>query len=172
MVANGARRDIPSQVTGVAASDTSCVQICLAWADPDNEDGINVFRDEEQDPIATLPANTTTYCDQAATPGSHTYYVVAGNICGPADASDEVTGTRVPGVGQVLGLAVEVTCDDVCLSWTDLPNEDGYRIFRGIVEIGTNNADDVTFCDNTGVPGLPYTYTVQAFNQCAVRKLP
>ena len=164
-MANGARRDIPTQVTGLVATDNSCADICLAWADPSNEDSIFVFRVQQpQDTIVCrLGPDATSCCDATATPGSHDYYVTAGNICGPAPASATVTGTRLGPPPAVTGVsATDNSSANVTITWTDIADEDGYHVYRDAALIVTLGPDVTSYVD-TPAPGT-YTYCVAAYN--------
>lgn len=163
---SGTRRGPPAQVTGLAASDTSCAQICLTWNNVADEDSFRIYRDGDNF-LAWVAANVTNYCDATATIGTHTYYVVAANVCGSATQSTTVTGTRNTVPGQVTGLTASTNlCAMVHLAWNDLTSELSYDIFRDtfetpIASVGPN----VTTYDDTPALGT-HTYTVRGVNAC------
>ncbi len=169
IAASGSRADVPDVVTGLAASDTSCAAVHLAWTDVATETRYVISRDGTV--LDSVLAGVLVYTDATAVAGTpYVYAVVAKNTCGAAAASATATGTRVQGTAQVTNVAATTTlCDSVHLTWTDLTNETGYQIFRdgGSTPVGTVSANVTAYADITASAGA-HTYTVAGVNVCGV----
>ncbi len=164
---SGRRRGAPAQVAGLTASDTSCTQICLTWNNVADEDSFRIYRDGDNF-LAWVAANVTNYCDATATIGTHTYYVVAANVCNSATQSTTATGTRNTVPGQVQDFAASTNnCAGVVLTWTDLATESSYAIFRdeNPTPIAAPAQNATTYTDN-GVAMGSHTYTIHGVNAC------
>ncbi|MBU1983433.1 hypothetical protein KJ815_03375, partial [bacterium] len=162
---SGSTKPRPPQVTGLAASDTSCRAIHLVWNNVALEDSFRVLRNGTF--LATRPRDSLTYRDTTATPGTHTYRVVAANTCGSGDTSSAVIGERIPSLAAVTGVvATDDSCGFVRITWNNIAEEDSFQILRDGTRIGGVAADVITFTDNTATPWTTYGYTVVGYNQC------
>jgi len=88
----------PDAPTSLTATPVLPGQINLSWADNSNdEDGFRIERKVGAGswlPIATVGANSTSYPDTTATPGTLYYYrVIAYNTYGDSDPSNTATAT-------------------------------------------------------------------------------
>jgi hypothetical protein len=84
---------VPSQVTGVSATDDHTDNVVITWSDVSSETGYRVYRNGSQIG-GDRPANVLSYIDTPAV-GCYNYTVRAFNDCdpGPLSAADE--GCRV-----------------------------------------------------------------------------
>ncbi|GJM17660.1 MAG: hypothetical protein DHS20C13_29870 [Thermodesulfobacteriota bacterium] len=122
------------------------------------EQGFEVFRKVlggTETPIATLPANTTTFTDDSVDPSTtYVYRIRAYNGSGEV-YSGELTVTTdplpVPGTPTLTILAQ--TYNSVSLSWTNVDLEDSYEVLRlkdGVeTSIATLSANVTTYSDST-----------------------
>lgn len=79
------------------------------------------------------------------------------------DSEDFSVLLSVSPPAQVTGVsATEGLCDSVVITWDDVSDETGYKIYRDAVEVGIAGADVTTYTD-TPSPGA-YDYTVSAYN--------
>lgn len=157
---------VPAAPTGCVASDDDCSRVHLTWMDNSgDEDGFRVYRNDDQ--IASVGVNATSYDDPTGNPNdTYSYCVVAYNTNGESESCCE-SGTRlgVPPTPTGLSASDGQPCP-VLLMWNDVTGEDGYRIRRGGIEIGTVEANVTTFDDPAATPGVTYEYCVTAFNAC------
>ncbi len=80
--------------------------------------GYKIFRDNEDTPIATIPANQLTYIDEMVPPGTHVYWVKAvhnGTSDSPASNEQEVT---VEAMMPPYGLDLSTNLDSVFMEWS------------------------------------------------------
>jgi hypothetical protein len=97
------------------------------------------------------------------------YQIQAVNECGAGTAfpAPPETGLRLAAPGQVAGIqASDTLCDEVCVTWTDLPAAEQYEVRRNGTAIATVAENVNSYCDQTAVAGITYTYTVVALNDC------
>ncbi|MGD8395931.1 MAG: PKD domain-containing protein [Candidatus Eiseniibacteriota bacterium] len=162
--ADGRIRPLPGRPA--LSAEGGCDGILLAWNDVAEEQGYRLARDGQ--PIATLPAGSTSYEDAAATVGAHTYVLTAFNDCGerasaPAGAERPAGAPVAPGdVAASTGL-----CGLIRVEWSNVDREDGYRVYRDgggtpIAELGA----DVTSYEDRAVTSGPHDYVVESFNVC------
>ncbi|OLB75399.1 MAG: hypothetical protein AUI14_21115 [Actinobacteria bacterium 13_2_20CM_2_71_6] len=122
-------------------------------------------------PVASVPANTTSYADTGLLPGTaYTYQVQAkdgaGNTSPPSAA---VTVTTQPDTSPPTTpgtpVATSVSATQVGLSWTASTDDVGvmrYDVLRnGSVLAPTAGT---TYTDTTVAPGTTYTYAVRAYD--------
>jgi len=163
--------------------------IKLVWQDTaTNETGFFVEKKEKEEgsmftQIATLSANATTYGDADVTVGkTYVYRVRAFNALGNSAYSMEEEETAIddpvdpepedaPATPEGLtATASEETEAKITLTWKDVENEDGYKIYRSDTEDGTYSlvtevaADVTTFTDQGILFDKTYFYKVEAFN--------
>lgn len=164
--AGGSQSGGPAQVTGVTASSNRCADVLVNWTNLANETGYRVLRNGSQ--IGSdLAANTTSYTDVSAVPGtSYLYSVVAFSAACTGATSATATGLRLVTPAQVMGVAATTDrCTDVLVSWTDVSGGAGYRVFRNGSQIGSDLAPNTAcYSDGSASVGVTYIYTVIAFN--------
>jgi titin len=168
----GNRKSRPGLVTGLAASDTSCTVIHLSWNSLANTDSFRIYRNGVY--LTRVTSVTTAYNDNPAA-GTYGYRILPVNTCGLGDTSAVDSGTRKappPAVATVTA-SDSSSCDTVTITWTNIANEDGYKVYRTPVAGGTTDtlsltvpADCTRFWDVTATPGVLYNYGVRAFNSC------
>ncbi|RPH96173.1 T9SS C-terminal target domain-containing protein [candidate division KSB1 bacterium] len=165
-VDSGLRLAAPDQVAGVIASDTSCDNVHVTWTDIADETGYQVYRDHA--PIGLLqPANTISFVDTTAIPGVRYAYQVRAEIdlcIGPESSVD--SGIRIITPSRVSACnATDTRCDSIIVTWTDVTDETGYRVFRsglnisGDLPIGTTR-----YADGHAGINVSYEYSVVAFH--------
>ncbi|MBN1827151.1 MAG: T9SS type A sorting domain-containing protein [Candidatus Eisenbacteria bacterium] len=159
----------PAAPDSTGASTNRCDGILVSWTDVENEEWYVVLRDEAA--ADTLPAETLSWLDEAATPGTHVYRVGAFNGCSAAPSfGDSAEGFLLPAPPPVVDLDADSICGGVRLSWSDVDWEAGYVVVRRQDEEGvaldTLGADATFFEDFTADTGAVYEYGVGVFNGC------
>jgi fibronectin type 3 domain-containing protein len=154
----GAKPGIPSSVAATAVDYT---KIKISWADTiSNETGFEIVRSATVDgtyvPIATSPANSTSFTDSGLAASKKYYYRVrAVNLNGESGFSPKVNATTLamPDTPaeppQLSGEAA--TNGSVLLSWTDITNETNYKIYR--------SSDNTTFTLIATLPANSNAYS-------------
>ncbi|MFM2066615.1 MAG: hypothetical protein RLZZ584_1524 [Pseudomonadota bacterium] len=185
---------LPSASTGVTAvAAASGTSVTVNWADANtNETGFQVMRRIGTGAFAAvggvLPANSTSFVDATAVPGTtYSYRVDVSNWAGTT-ASAISAAVTTPGAAAVTLLAptglVATSGTNPVLTWTDASTgETTYRVRRslvtvsatGSVTIGTPTtltntlpANTTTFTDNTANANATYRYEVAARNGTTV----
>ena len=156
----------PTQVTGVSATDDHVDNVVITWVDVSTETGYRVYRNGTQIG-GDRPANSTSYTDTPAV-GCYNYTVRAFNACGegPLSVADEGCRVSCPTPPEVTGvLATDDNADNVVVTWSDVPYETGYRVYRNGIQIGGDRPTDSTAYTDAPAIGC-YDYTVRAFNAC------
>jgi immune inhibitor A len=164
--ASGTRLASPAQVTGVAATTTHCADVTITWNDVANETGYRVLRNGVQ-VGSDLAANTTSYVDGSAAPGTtYSYTVIAFNASCSGPTSSAASGVRLVTPSQVPGVAASTNrCSDVQITWSDVSGEAGYRLYRDGSQIGGDlPANTISYLDANAAPSTAYNYSVLAFN--------
>lgn len=163
---SGMRIPAPAQVGNVFATCERCTDIIITWDDVASESGYRITRDGV--PIGeSLPANTTSFADLSAAPGSsYEYAVQAFTETCTAAASLPSTGLRLLPPGQITGVEATIgLCSVVVVTWTGDSNAAGYRVLRDGVQIGDDIDSHVTsFEDTSALEGASYSYAIVAFN--------
>jgi V8-like Glu-specific endopeptidase len=158
---SGTRLTGPVAPTPVAASDNSCSDVLISWANVSGEDGYYVYRDGTL--IATKGANVTSHSD-APPAGTYSYCVEAFSSCGSSTQSCN-PGTRLSTQSPPASvIATDDRANDVIISWANVSSEDGYRVYRDGTLIATKATNTTQHID-TPPPGT-YEYCVEAFNNC------
>jgi predicted phage tail protein len=167
----------PSNLVATAASTT---QIDLTWQDnSSDEDNFILERCTgatctPSTPVATLPANTSSYWDQGLTPATtYRYRVRAHNAGGNSEPSNvAVAATRTTPPAAPTNLqATATSASQIHLTWQDHSNDEtGFAVERctgdgcpDFTRIATSPANATSY-DDSGISGVTYTYRVQAFN--------
>jgi len=163
---SGTRLGPPSQVTGVTATNNGCDNVTICWGDVANESGFYVYRNGS--PVCDVPANVTC-CTDAPPVGTYNYTVAAHNIaCGVGPISaPPASGARLGPPPQVTNVsATNNSCNNIVISWSDVANETGYRVYRdGAPEPVCNVGANVTSCADASPEGN-HCYTLIAYNAC------
>jgi fibronectin type 3 domain-containing protein len=160
---SGTRLWIPAAPSPVVASDTSCTSVWVTWQDVAGETSYQINRDST--PIGlSLPANTTSYRDTTAVPGTtYQYIVLAINACG--NAADTDSGRRLAPPPQVSGVTTTTNrCDSVIVTWNGISNASEYFVFRNGAQIGIVSSGSTRFADAPAAGA--YLYKVRALNSC------
>jgi hypothetical protein len=179
-LAGGGTADTPAPPSGLAATAVSSTRVDLTWTDAStDEDSFSIERATSGTAFAaigTTPANTPTFSDTTAAPGtSYSYRVRARNTAGFSAYSNTAAATTPGGVATTpaapTGLAATaISGTRVDLTWTDAStDEDSFSIERAtggtaFAAIGTTPANTPTFSDTTAAPGTSYSYRVRAQN--------
>ncbi|MDD5088448.1 MAG: fibronectin type III domain-containing protein, partial [bacterium] len=160
-------RAAPVQVPGFTASDdTYCTHVALLLTDVANETGYVILRGSA--PYDSVAADMTTYNDNNAVAGTqYTYQVRGKNDCGYGTASAGDNGRRKAPPGQVTGVQASdgEHCWGVRVTWTTL-TADSFQINRDGTRIGATLSGIIAYDDSTALPGIPYDFSVIAFNMC------
>jgi subtilisin-like proprotein convertase family protein len=156
---NGA---VPPQVTGVSATDDQCDVVVVTWNDVTDEDGYEIWVDISN--WWVVPADCTMFVEDWSTHEvRHGYTVTAISACGRGTTSAPDSGMAWSEVEQVTGVsATDTSCANIFISWSDIALEDGFKIFRNGVQIGTTGRDTVSFMDTPGIG--TFGYTIRGYN--------
>ncbi len=161
----------PETPLNLVASDEGCEAITITWDDACTEEGYDVYRDDVG-VVGSVDANVTEYVDEAAEPCStYTYWVRSTNGCGPSPESNLDTGTRLGPPKRPVGCtASDDNCDYVKVTWSSITSptcqEDGFRVYRNILPIGTVYWPTTVYYHETGAACRPNSYSVEGFNSC------
>jgi fibronectin type 3 domain-containing protein len=167
----GSRLIAPDMPTNFTASDSSfCDRVHMTWTNMVGNQGYKIVRTlgATVDTLGPVPQDTIHYEDLTAVPGiAYNYNVLSFNTCGSSLPSATNSGSRRSLPAQVTGVvASDTNCTGVVVQWSNVANEDSFRIYRNTVQIGHVAADVLTYLDATAVPGTTYSYTVAASNAC------
>ncbi len=170
----------PTAPTAPKASALSQNEIMLEWTDnSDDETGFSIKRSTDGTTFAQLlivPADQTTYKDVGLTSGTQYFYQISADNNGVASDAIEANATTkssptAPATPEGLtATASEETEAKITLTWTDVAEEDGYKIYRsdaadGAFSLVTEVAADVTTFSDQGILfDKTYFYKVEAFN--------
>ncbi|KAA3597879.1 MAG: hypothetical protein DWQ06_12325 [Calditrichaeota bacterium] len=170
----------PNPPTNLFLLATSTSDIYTFWADQSNDElGFIIERSKNENSgftfVDSVDANITTFVDtnlEAAT--KYFYRVTAYNATGNSHYTNTLSATTLDDVPQAPTNLIGDTPNSlqVKLSWIDnSDNETNFIIERktdnvwsSFTEIGSVEANKLTFSDNNLVEGVPYTYRVKAIN--------
>jgi hypothetical protein len=181
-VDSGQAKQIPSTPTNMNATQGNCLVTTISWDPVPNATAYKVYRNTAaactgtQSLLATVNAPTVTCLDTTASNWTvFGYKVSALNLCGESALSACFSGYRVGFLGAVTGVNASdgTSCDTVTVTWNNLANESGYKVYRTPTSGGTTDTlsatvpvDCTRFWDQTAVAGTLYNYGVRAFNAC------
>lgn len=176
---------VPSAPTDLVASPIDTTSIRLTWTDvATNEEGYTVERwvgAGPWTPVASLPADTTTYVDSGLTQGTtYNYRLRAFNAAGTSAYTPTVEATTqagsppppppAPAAPSGLTAVASPTQAVIQLEWTDnASDEDGFVIERRVApaafaEVATPGPDVTTYLDTGLAANVTYEYRVKAVN--------
>ncbi len=163
---NGNNIDLVAPANVIASDDLVGI-VTVTWSDIANETGYQIWRAAEDGSgpaqVGTVGQNVTTFqdaCVDGAPP--RRYWIIAtGGTCGPGDASQYDLGrcgqnTCVTPTGVA---ASDNSCEAVTVTWADVANETGYRVYRDAVQVGEVGAGVLTFMDTPAAGTYSYTVT-------------
>ncbi|MGA1793809.1 MAG: fibronectin type III domain-containing protein [Thermoplasmatota archaeon] len=141
--------------------------------------GFRLFRSEgsgEFQMVQEFNFDEMMYKDRNVTNGvGYRYKVIAYNVFGPSEDSDEVQGTPAAVPGEPRGLEASAANGEVELTWSAPASNGGapiieYLIFRktsgeDLQEIGSVPVGTLTYTDTEIEAGTTYTYAVKAGNR-------
>lgn len=169
----------PPAVPGaLSLTALSSSQIRLNWADVSGETSYRLERSLDNVTFitaATLPANATTHTDGGLAASTfYTYRLVAKNAGGESvshpSGGSTLAGAASPPATPASLTPVVVSSTQVHLSWSDVANEDGYRVewspHAGFspVHFATVTLDVTNRAIPNLVAGTTYYFRVRAFN--------
>jgi len=167
--------------TNLTATGLNTTQVNLSWIDNTRaESGFTLQRCQGAGcsdfvQIGTVGANATSYQDQAACAATEygyrakaTYSVSSGlPDSGYSTVATVVTPSPVPPGGLS---ALPASENRINLTWTDNPDETGFRIERcqgegctDFSEIATTTANTTFYTDNSLAAGQSYSYRIRAY---------
>ena len=166
--------DPPSSLNATAISSS---QINLSWTNVPDEDGYKLYRSLSASgtysQIETLGANVTTYSNTDLNPNTqYCYKVESYNSAGSSGYSPydcATTDQDLPSSPSWL-TATTYSNSQINISWEDVTNEDGYKLYRSLSASGTYSqietlGANVTTYSNTDLnPNTQYCYKVEAYN--------
>jgi len=165
----------PGNLSAGAVSES---RIDLQWTDNSNdESGFDLERSPDGSSwsaLATVAANTATYADTGLAASTiYHYRVRAYNGAGSSGWSNPASAATLPPPPPPLApvplTATPMSGERIDLSWTDITNENGYRVERSIDDnayalIASPTADSSNYSDTGLTPATTYYYRVVAFN--------
>jgi len=153
-------------------------RIDLSWNDVEGETGYKIFRTNSPggtfEIIGTTAANVTSFSDIGLTADDdYCYKVIAYNNDAESVYSNESCATTLPLPPSAPSnlVATAYTNSEVHLSWGDVTNETGYKIYRSLSPGGTYSLIDSTIAninyydDDELKAQTQYCYRVKAYNQ-------
>ena len=163
----GAPPGAPEPPENLVASQADYLdQISLSWDAPFGATGYLVYRDNQEEPIATL-GDVTTYDDIGlGDRASHFYWVIATNEFGPSGFSERAEGwcaACLPPTDVEASDGLYV--DRITVTWTKSESADGYQVFKDTLELPVATLGDVdTWDDMTVVDTGSHDYKIRGFN--------
>lgn len=165
----------PTAPATFTVSAVSGSQINVSWSDVANETGYRLYKwngvTATWQVLATLAANVTTYSNTGLSAGAtYYYYVEAFNSAGSAHVAYKSATTWAPPAAPATFTVTPVSGSQINLSWSDVANETGYRVYKwnGVTatwQVLATLAANITSYSNTGLSaGATYYYYVEAFN--------
>ena len=164
---------LAAPVAFLGSSSTS--SITISWTDVGGESEYRIERrNNSTDPwvqVGTTNADITTYSDSTVTIGnSYSYRIhAARNLLNSPHSNEIDVSLVIP--NQVTNFNVVAdSARQISLSWGDVQDETGYRIYRSTDNayyqfVATSPVDSVAFVDSVGLSeGITYFYKVVAFN--------
>jgi phosphodiesterase/alkaline phosphatase D-like protein len=168
----------PPAPSWLDATAISTSQITVTWENVSNETGYKIYRSQTPsgtyNQIGTTPANTCTYTDQGLSSGTqYCYKVKAYNASGdsgfsPYDcATPPYSGTLSPPSWVNANPTSNTTMD---ITWENVSNETGYKVFRSPTsngtysQIGTTSANVCSYPDQGLSQNTQYCYKIKAYN--------
>lgn len=166
----------PTQPQALNSLAVSPSQINLSWsASSNNPERYRIFRfnGSSFSQIDSANAPSISYSDTGLYPNTeYTYKIMAVNVWGLSDTSNESTDTTFtsPPKAPTLLAAVTLSYDKIRLTWTASPwSPASYRIFRknglNFVQIDSVDADSTAYTDSGLILLTTYEYKVFAVNQ-------
>jgi hypothetical protein len=160
--------------TNLAAVAVSTSQVNLTWSDnATNETAYGVERSLDGVAWSTiagnLPANSTSFADTAAAPGTTYFYRIrASSGSASSDYSNQATATTITVAPSGLA-ATAISSNRIDLGWSDVAGETGFRVERSLDGIawsvvGSTGANVLSFSDTGVSASTTYQYRVQAWN--------
>jgi hypothetical protein len=169
----GATDTIPPSTPGAfTAQATGPTSAALSWTASTDNVGVasyTILRGGTA--IGSVPVGTTSYVDNAVSPGTtYSYQVAAKDAAGNAStATSAVSVTTPPDTTPPTSPGTpnttSVTSSQVALSWTPSTDNVGvvrYDILRNGAIVGSTAGN--TFTDATVAPGTSYSYAVRAYD--------
>jgi len=169
----GAPPGAPVPPTNLTASQSDYLnQITITWDQPFGATDYIIYRDNQEDPIATV-GDVDTYDDTTLTDlAPHTYWVIASNEFGPSGFSDSVIGwcaSCIPPTDVEASDGLYV--DHVEVTWTAEESADGYEIFRDEEPSAVAVVGDVESWSDFGVVDTGnHWYKIRSFNTVGFSK--
>jgi chitodextrinase len=162
----------PDVPTGLTANAVSTNQVDLSWdASTDNlaVAGYTIYRDGTE--LATVSDTSLTYSDTTVVSATtYQYSVDAFDAAGNHSAASAPVSVSTPDTPPTVptGLAANVVSStQVDLGWnasTDNVAVVGYTIYRDGTAITTVPDTSLSYSDTTVLPGVTYSYAVDAFD--------
>jgi hypothetical protein len=175
----------PTPAGQVASAPGAAVTVAATIANVQNEIGFVVNRALVTNnvvgpfaPVATLPANVTSFADPALlTLNTYAYTVTAWNAAGSTESgSYQINVNFPPPTGLVAAPVLTLDAngfypDQMTLKWTNnAPLGTLYEVWRGtgaaaptlLASLGAMGTGAQTYTDSTVVDGLTYTYQIKA----------
>ena len=160
---------IPEKVVNVVAQDTNYKTITLTWDASEGATAYDVYRKSyKEDATFELEAtvNEPTYASTGVMTGKeYTFYVVAKNEAGEAEASD-VVAMKTTLQGKVRLAIEQVSASKFFLSWNRIDGATRYIIYRKrnddkMKKVLTLGKDDVSYT-TAEMPHGDYEFVVKA----------
>ena len=156
----------PDSPTGFQASDgMDCSSVQLIWENDPEAESYTVFRDGTA--IAPLPAGSISYVDYGAASGDHNYCIESINFCGNSyQACDNGSLAESPLAPSSVDASDGTFTEYIVITWEDVANESGYKIYRDGTWLGVTGADQNEYSDLFAFAEVEHLYCVEALNDC------
>jgi hypothetical protein len=163
----------PPQPT-MAVSSTASGIVAITWNAP-NADTIQIYRSpgnivyQSHPEVGTAPA-TGTFIDKTLDPKIYyTYIVRSSNTCGESWSS-AATIKPTCAIPQPCSLSITEGQNTISVTFDTKPNAILYNLHRNdgtIIKISVpSGVPSYNFVDTNVLPGITYTYTLEANNEC------
>lgn len=170
----------PATPSGFAAVASSASSVNLSWSDVACETGYEIYLSENGNPFSlytTVGADVSSYHHTGLSAStSYCYHIrsINSNVNTSSGASTpKCVTTSSNGPNAPTNLVVAATNSAThSLSWVDVPNETGYKVYRkpnlggvnSYGEIASKNANETTHTDPSLNASTQYCYYIVAFN--------
>jgi hypothetical protein len=171
-----ANSDDPTVPATVAAVGRSASEIEVIWLDVDGALGYSVERSDDGatdwKELTTTEAEVTNYVDGGLRSGTTYFYRIAAQTADGAEAHSDVVAatTDIAPPGATSAVANATSATSITLSWSDVIEEEGYRVERspdgesGWIPVGMTSIDVTAFTDQGVEAETTYFYRVFATN--------
>ncbi len=148
----------------------------LRWQDQSfNESGFEIWTSDDDvnyQFVTQVPANATAFEQRLSANATRYYKVKAINVYGDSGFSNSILGTahQLPS-GDLTLSATPQSPNQILLTWTEVQNETGFVLERGLnnrwTQIATPQANETQFLDGNLTKNTAYSYRIKLTAACS-----